>query len=89
MIDENNKLRIERILPYIRRGTYYIIQAKLECSYDSVLSVLKRMKYWNEDIYKMTKKINALSDEEFAIELVRAKKKIEAEKKRSENIDLD
>jgi hypothetical protein len=75
MIDENNRIRLEKVLPNVRRGTYYIVQAKLECSYDSVLSVVKRMKYWNEDIYKMVKKINTLSDEDFAVELVRAKKK--------------
>lgn len=81
MIDESNRTKIEKIIFSIRNGTYYIVQAKLDCSYDSIVSVISRQKYWNEDIYKMVKRVNALNDEDFAVELVRAKKKLREQNK--------
>lgn len=73
---DNQISKIDKVLLNVRRGTYFIVQAKLDCSYDSIVSVVSRRKYWNEDIYNMIKKVNSLSDEDHAVELVRAKKKL-------------
>lgn len=72
--------KLDSIAEKTRRGSYLIVQARMGCHYMSIQSVLKTRRYYNEDIVKMLEQVNKLSDEDFAVELVRAKKRLKTEK---------
>lgn len=80
-MDKNKEETIDRVVKNMRRGTYIIIKARTNAHYQSIVSVFTNRRYWNEEMVKLANEINGLSDEDFAVELVRAKKIVELNKK--------
>lgn len=81
MLTKQEETRIRAIKAHMRRGTLHIIAAKSNCSYANVSSVISRLNHWNELIVKVGEMVIKLEDEDFAVELVRAKKKLQNEKR--------
>ena len=73
---ELKETRLEKICSNLRRGSYIIIKARTDAHYQSIVAVFTNKRYWNEEIVKVAEQLNKLSDEDFAVELVRAKKKV-------------
>lgn len=69
-----DKTKIEKIRANMRKGTFVIIKARTNAHYQSILAVFTNQRYWNDEFISLAEKINKLSDEDFAVELVRAKK---------------
>ena len=83
-MDKKNRVEtIDRVVKSMRRGTYIIIKARTNAHYQSIVSVFTNRRYWNEEMVRLAKEINGLSDEDFAVELVRSKKIVESNKKKA------
>jgi hypothetical protein len=83
MDKKNREETIDRVVKSMRRGTYIIIKARTNAHYQSIVSVFTNRRYWNEEMVRLAKEINGLSDEDFAVELVRSKKIVESNKKKA------
>jgi hypothetical protein len=76
MSTKSKETKIESLRANMRKGTFVIIKARTNAHYQSIVSVFTNRRYWNDEFIYLAEQINELSDEDFAVELVRAKKKI-------------